>query len=156
MKYGDFLDMFCKNAWQSTGKELELNVYTATFLIVEDINVYAYVSENSNSIYLDENIGVSFLRVKYDDEDVYTDPLGYGDIKWLLEAFDVAEENLLEVGIPFIPSYEFHGKNKKEKEKKNKELRKKLNVEAYEEECWKRLNERIDALLNKKKEDRKA
>lgn len=153
MKQINFFNMFCRNAWKFVAGDYDkLQIYTATFCIEYNIKVYAYVAEDSSSIDREGHIGVYFLEVKYEDEDVYNDPMGTCELEWLLEAFEVAEENLLNVGIPFVPSYKFRGNNKEEKEIRNNEIRKKLNIEDFEKECWEIINQKREAIKNKTEE----
>lgn len=155
MIYIDFYNTFTHNAWRFTGIENNLRIYTAIFMIKNNAKVYAYVSEDSYSIDFDGYVGVSFLRAEYENEDGSMDlPWEDGEIEGLLSSMDYAEENLLKIGVPFTSDYEFHGNNKEEKKKRNEALKKKLNIEAYEKECWEECLEREEEERKKRESEK--
>ena len=50
----------------------------------------------------------------------------------MLRAIELAEDNLLAIGMPFTPDYQFHGRNKANKKRRNDKLRRLYNLEEKE------------------------
>ena len=68
-------------------------------------------------------------------------------------ALEQAEDNLLTLEIPFDEHYEFHGKNKANKKRRNDAIRRRLDMETKEnvlEEKWKKEREQENEKRSKR------
>lgn len=141
----DFYTMFGKNGWapepQSESFPI-LDIFSATFTVSYRMSVYAFVSINSFGLDAIDHIGVAWLQVKFQDTD-NAGELTYYNATEIQKTIECAEDNLLKLGIPFVEHYEFHGKNKVNKKRRNDSLIRKLDVKAYEDECRKFASERV-------------
>lgn len=103
-------------------------VYTMEFLGEYHTLVRAVVASHSKHLCVDGHYGVLWLdAVKYECDPPYSE----NDLEDMLCALELAEENLLTIGMPFTPDYRFHG-NKANRKRRNDKLRKLYNLEELE------------------------
>ena len=140
-----FLYMFCGNGWkwnQYDGwHEDDYEKYKATFLSTYAVEVQAVVSDCYKGMNLDGHLGVLWLEVTDYPDCCRDENNGYsfGDLEDMKYGIISAEENLVKLGVPFTPDYKFHGRNKANLKRRNDATRKKLNMEHWEEEEWKKV-----------------
>ncbi len=138
------LHILCCNGWKwlrfdkdKISITTEYEQYAADFLgSAYSSTVVAIVSEYPDHLDLDGHYGVLWLEAVYENE--RNGCLSWGDMKDMMCAIDNAEENLLMCGMPFVPVYEFHGRNKANKKRKNEKLRKMYDMESIEQKDWER------------------
>lgn len=137
MKKFNCLHIFCENAWdwaQDGDKDdyEDSFIYTAEFLGEYTTKIRAVVSENSNHLRHDGHYGVLWLEVEnYECDQPYADY----HLKDMLHAIDLAEKNLLTVGMPFTPGYEFQS-NQGNRKRRNEKLRRMYGLEEMEKKDW--------------------
>lgn len=103
-------------------------VYTMEFLGTYHTLVRAVVAEHSKHLCIDGHYGVLWLdAVKYECDPPYSE----NDLEDMLCALELAEENLLTIGMPFTPDYKFHG-NAANRKRRNDKLRKLYNLDELE------------------------
>ena len=115
-----FMDSFTANAWHYLGLDNDYLLFTAEFMANYTGIVRAEVITLPEKLSLCGHFGVYSLSLQsYECEmPYYTD-----DLEDMIQLIILAEENLLRLGIPFIPDYSFHGHEIEEKKKRNWELR---------------------------------
>lgn len=94
--------------------------------------VVAIVSDMKDHLEFDGHYGVLWLEVVYEND--RNGCYSYGDLYDMQTAIENAEENLLLIGMPFVPEYIFHGRNVANKRRRNEKLRKLYDLEALEKE----------------------
>ena len=99
---------------------------TVTAHIVTDISGFKHFA----------HLGVSWLEGKYEYQE---QPLGYTELEDMIYALENAEDNLLALEIPFDGKYEFHGKNKANKKRRNDAIRRRMDIQAQEDALRERL-----------------
>ena len=141
LSYNDIGLILGRNGWiRNAEVEEELDFgyhfYDITLLSRDYyVTVRAWVGEHYEAIDLSGHYGVcTFEIVKYE----YDPPFGETNLTDMLYAMEVAEDNLLFLGIPFCPNYRFHGSNVANKRRRNKALRKKFNLLSDEREAFRR------------------
>ena len=91
--------------------------------------VRAVVASHSRHLCIDGHYGVLWLDVaKYENNPPYEEHA----LTDMITAIGYAEDNLLAIGMPFTPDYDFHGRNKANKKRRNDALRRKYNLEELE------------------------
>lgn len=128
-----------KNGWEllAPGSKETLiddySAYRARFLGKNYTStVYAIVSAYKKDLELDGHYGVLWLEASYE----YKQPaFTWNDLEDMEEAIRAAEENLLNIGMPFSKTYRFHGEDKLKMESRNEELRRLYNLDELEEEA---------------------
>ncbi len=131
--HGYSWNRFTHNGWKWE-KEMSLDqtdydVFSMTFLVTYEVKVYACVSRVSGHLDLDGHYGVMWLEAEYE----YDRPHSKSELDEMVVGMSYAEDNLLLIGVPFVPDYKFIS-NETEKDIINTELRNKLNLEKQEEE----------------------
>jgi len=106
--------------------------YTLTILgSIYHSTVRAVVASHSKHLNINGHYGVLWLDVaKYETEPPYSETA----LKDMITAIEYAEDNLLKIGMPFSPYYEFHGRNKANSKRRNDKLRKLYNLDELESE----------------------
>lgn len=143
----DPLHILCGNGWRwlCYDKDLlstttEYTQYAAEFLGRSyRSTVVAIISNIPEHLDLNGHYGVLWLEAVYENE--REGCLSYDDMEDMQSAICVAEENLLRIGMPFTPDYEFHSRNKANMRRRNDALRRLYNMDEIEErdyECGKR------------------
>ena len=131
--YGYLWNRMASNGWcwekERNIKEDDYAIYSMTFLVTYDVKIYACISSNSKHLCNDGHYGVMWLEAEYE----YDRPHSKSELDEMIVAMKFAEDNLLLIGVPFVPNYKFIG-NETEKTIINMELRDKLNLEKQEEE----------------------
>ena len=121
--------------WKHDADNDDYTTYVMTFLsIMYNVTCYAAVSEFSQNLSLDGHYGVLWLEFEYENNH---HPATESDIKDMLYGFEIAENNLLNCGVPFTADYKFHGKNRANMKRKNDALRRKLRLDELEERDYK-------------------
>lgn len=107
----------------------EFECYTMRFLgDFYHTTIRACVATQEKHLCNDGHYGVLWLEaVEYENGPMYTE----NDLLDMLSAFEVAEDNLLRIGIPFTPEYQFHG-DKENKKQENEKLREKYQLPELE------------------------
>lgn len=107
-------------------------VYTMDFLGEYHTTVRVVVSEFSKHLVVDGHYGVLWIdAAKYECSPPYSER----DLNDMIYAIEMAEENLLKIGMPFTPDYKFHG-NKANRKRRNDKLRKLYNLDELEKKGW--------------------
>lgn len=134
MKKFNTLKIFCENAWDwSQDGDIDdyedSFIYTAEFLGEYTTKIRAIVSANINHLRRhDGHYGILWLEVEsYECEPPYFDD----HLKDMLHVIDIAEKNLLAIGMPFTPEYEFHS-NKGNRKRRNEKLRRMYGLDERE------------------------
>ena len=105
--------------------------YTLDILGEYTSKVRAVVSSHDKHLCVDGHFGVLWLDiVEYECKPPYSS----GSLEDMQFAIELAEDNLLTIGMPFTPGYEFHG-NIEEKVKVNNELREFYNLNELEKKA---------------------
>lgn len=113
----------------------EYTQYAAEFLgNIYSSTVVAIISDQADHLDLNGHYGVLWLEAIYENE--RNGCFSYGDLEDMQSAIVVAEENLLRIGMPFVPDYIFHGRNKANNKRRNDKLRKMYNLEEKEKADW--------------------
>lgn len=133
------LSILCQNGW-------EWHQYNTDWLIkmddTEDYHQYtltvlghsyhtivrAVVAAHSKHLRCDGHYGVLWLdAAKYENNPPYEE----NALTDMLTAIEYAEDNLLKIGMPFIPDYRWHG-NAYNKRRRNEKLRRLYNLDELE------------------------
>lgn len=131
------LHIMCGNGWKwhcydsdpLCDSSNETQSYTMSFLGVYSTLVRAVVSAHSKHLGIDGHYGVLWLEVaKYECDPPYSE----SDLKDMIYALRLAEENLLKIGMPFTPDFNFHG-NKANRRRRNEKLRRLYGLSELEE-----------------------
>lgn len=102
------------------------NLYSST--------VVAIVSAHPQDLSLDGHYGVLWLEAKYEND--RNGCYSWGDMEDMMSAIENAEENLLMIGMPFTEDYEFHGRNRANKKRRNDKLRRIYALTEKERNDW--------------------
>lgn len=127
------LHRLCGNGWkwEKNPDNDDWETYSLTFLSdVYDVTCYAIISEYSQHLCNDGHYGVMWLEMDYENNSHHCCE---SDLMDMLHGMAYAEDNLLRCGVPFVPHYPFHGKNRANKKRRNDALRRKLNLAQLEE-----------------------
>ena len=118
-------------------KRCECKLYEMTFSSLGyDVTVRTWISVSDEGIELEGHYGVcTFEVVKCED---YEFPFSPHEIKAMNYAIELAEEKLIEIGIPFSPDYRFSELFTTGKLDRNYMLRKKYKLLQDEREAWRR------------------
>ena len=124
----------------STGEEDALLIeYRATFTgMYYESEVAALVSENDDSLLEFNFFGVTRLEAYYKPDPPYE----WYELQDAQKAIELAEDNLLRIGMPFDPDFSFRGRNKMNKIRRNLALRKKYGLPEYETKRLEKLDGR--------------
>ena len=131
------LVILCRNGWEwdttdDDWADKDYLVYTNTFLGMYDAKVHAIVAASSKDLCHDGHYGVLWLEVSdYECEPPYV----VEALKDMLSVIDIAEKNLLLIGMPFTPDYEFMS-NKANRKRRNEKLRRLYGLEEMEKEDY--------------------
>lgn len=125
-----FFYAFVANGWEDMHTDDDESTYKLRIAVCHNNYVYAKVSTNKNGYHAHCDYGVEWLEHEYEYAD---NSLGYGDIDVILKDMEMAEENLLTLGIPFSADYKFHGKNKANKKRMNAKIRRVWELEVKNE-----------------------
>ena len=143
MKEYNPLNILCQNGWKwhyhPNDKIMQLkgfnsmnddyDLYTMSFLGNYKTKILACVSAHEKHLCNDGHYGVLWLEVvKYECKRPYC----YSDLEDMMYALELAEDNLLRIGMPFVPDYDFHGEKAKDKAEVNKALRIMYDLDAKE------------------------
>lgn len=112
-------------------REEQESLYEITLLEEYECTVTAHVITDSYQLNINGEYGVMWFDVQHE----YADTNGYSwsELDEMTSAIIDAEDNLLAIGIPFEEKYEFHGKNRANKKRKNDALIRKLGLKAKAE-----------------------
>jgi len=92
--------------------------------------VRAVVAAHSKHLVVDGHYGVLWLdAAQYECSPPYSE----NDLEDMMCAIELAEENLLKIGMPFTPDYKFHG-NKANRRRRNDKLRRLYNLDELEKQ----------------------
>jgi hypothetical protein len=101
--------------------------------------VAALVSENDDGLWEYSHYGVVRLEVFCSPRPPYE----WYELEDAQVAIELAEDNLLRIGMPFEPDFVFHGRNKANQVRRNLALRKKYGMDAIEKEKLKQLSKEV-------------
>lgn len=140
MKRYDPLHILCQNGWQwhtyiddpvlpASIADDEYFQYTLDVLGWYTTTVRAVVAEYDKHMVIDGHLGVLWIDVvKYENDPPYSE----NDLEDMIWALELAEDNLIKIGMPFTPDYKFRGRNKANKKRRNDTLRKMYGMEELE------------------------
>ena len=153
-----FWRVFHSNGWSvkfaedfsSQNREERESLYEITLLESYEVTITAHVITDSYQLNINGEYGVMWLNAKHE----YNDEEGYSweELDEMQMAIIDAEDNLLKIGIPFKKGYEFHGRNKANKKRRNDALIRKLNIAEKNEEDWKEYKESMKKYEERKKQ----
>lgn len=123
--------------WDSDDEREDCFVYKAKFLGMYTTTISAFISSNSNHLHHFGNYGVLWLAGEYESDL----PYGASDMEDMIHAIDLAEKNLLLIGMPFTPDYKFQSNNGNRR-RRNDKLRKMYGLEEKENEDSQKNRER--------------
>lgn len=134
------LHILSRNGWEwlcyekdMLSTSTEYTQYKAVFLgNAYSSTVVAIISNIPDHLSLDGHYGVLWLEAIYEND--REGCLSFDDMKDMQQAIIYAEENLLKIGMPFVPDYEFHGRNAANKKRRNDKLRRIYDMERLESE----------------------
>ncbi len=133
MKFSDrtafdnkIFDYLTKTGWEKCDRDYDCAIYSIRILEGYYTKVYAVISVDEEGISIDGDLGVRFLEGEYEYKDR---ALCEDDLKCIEGALWTAEDLLLTIGVPFVRDFQFHGKDKANKAKRNLKLRKEWNIE---------------------------
>ena len=159
----DLAYMFWSNGWKSEFEKARdftedgifpiYSVYSSVFTSEWEMDVYVYVSSSYLGVNSEGYIGVSWIAVNYNKEDRDDTEFAWEDAMNFQATIEMVEDHLLKIGIPFVSSYRFHGKNRANKKRRNDSLIRKLDVKAYEDECWKEIRKENEKKFGKIREE---
>ena len=125
------------NGWQWINEDAsDYSTFKMTILVTYNVYIYARVSMHSQHLSLDGHYGVLWLEAEYEYNDR---PLSYTELDEMIYAIQKAEENLVNIGMPFTEDYKFHADTNRMNERltaRNKTTRKRLNLEQQENNDW--------------------
>lgn len=134
------LHILCRNGWKWHSllsdplceDNDEYFCYTNTFLGLYSTKIRACVSTHIKHLCIDGHYGVLWLEaVEYENDP----PHSAHDLEDMLYAIELAEDHLLKIGMPFTADYEFRGRNKANKKRRNDKLRRLYNLDELEKEA---------------------
>lgn len=141
----DPLNILCHNGWEwhlyiddwliqmDHQEPTEDEYYQYTLVVMGhsyNSTVRAVVAAHSRHLIIDGHYGVLWLDVaKYENDPPYE----MNALTDMIRAIEYAEDNLLNIGMPFTPDYRFH-KNAYNKKLRNDKLRRRYNLDALEKE----------------------
>jgi len=139
-KHFDVLHILERNGWkwlcydnEKLSSTTEYTQYKADFLgNGYSSTVVAIISNIEEHLQLDGHFGILWLEAIYENE--RDGCLSYEDMEDMQQAIIYAEENLLRIGMPFTPDYDFHGGNVANKRRRNDKLRRMYDLERLESE----------------------
>lgn len=153
-----FWRVFHSNGWSvkfvegfsSKNREEQESLYEITLLEEYQCTVTAHVITDSYQLGINGEYGVMWLNATYEyiDEDGYS----WNELDEMQTAIIDAEDNLLKIGIPFEKNYEFHGKNKANKKRRNDALIRKLNIAEKSKKDFEEYKETMKKYEERKKQ----
>lgn len=143
-------DLFLRNGWKHESEKTANNDYESSFY---SLNITIDFITTVTAEFLSDwrglshcgYLGIVALTANYE----FKEDLLFEELEDIMAALDHAENNLLNNGIPFVKSYEFHGKNKKQKALMNQRIRKRMHIEEIEAEAEKIRSREEEKKLNK-------
>lgn len=147
LSYRDFGTILERNGWKENEEteDVKNTHYYEMTLLSNNYNttVRIWISESKETNDINGRYGV--WEIEISDYEYPKFPFDESALKDMLYAIELAENNLLTIGIPFSPTYRFHGRNAANKKRRNKTLRKKFNLLQDERESYRRaLSKRRD------------
>lgn len=134
-----FYKRLTQNGWNYQAGDGDFTQFQMTITAGYDYKCTAHVVRAPRELYEGGNYGVQFIEVEcLDFDNSYTKAA----IEDMLLAIELAENNLLLIGIPFDIDYEFTGNNAGRKSRRNFKLRLEWKLEEIEREGGKRNAER--------------
>ncbi len=149
----DIQKMMWAHGWLPLDDELPLDNQLCQYkksIIAKEYETLciAEVCEDSEGMNLSGEFGILWIECIY-SEHYATLPYTYNDLYDMLAAMEMAEDDLLVIGIPFCARYQFHGRNAANKKRRNDALRRKYQCDEIEKELnnqrvqkWKQEQER--------------
>lgn len=134
----DIYRLLTENGWKwlryDGWNERDTFCFKASFTGYYEYEILASVACSKVHLNLDGHFGVLWLEVIGAPDqtfDKYNGPT-YEDMSYMQKCIEYAEVNLVRCGVPFSPSYRFHGKNKANLKRRNDATRRKLGLDEYE------------------------
>lgn len=152
-----FWRVFHSNGWSvkfaedfsSQNREEHESLYEITLLEEYQCTVTAHVITDSYQLSINGEYGVMWLNVRYEyDEE---EGRSWNELEEMQMAIIDAEDNLLAIGIPFEEKYEFHGKNRANKKRRNDALIRKLDLKAKADHDWEEYKAKMKEYEEKRK-----
>ena len=152
-----FWRVFHSNGWSvrlpeglsAQTREEHESLYEITLLENYECTVTAHVITDSYQLGINGEYGVMWLNVQY--EYIEDEGHSWNELEEMQAAIIDAEDNCLAIGIPFEENYEFHGKNRANKKRRNDALIRKLDLKAKADHDWQEYREKMKEYEEKKK-----
>lgn len=93
--------------------------------------IVALVSDHPDQLNYDGHYGILWLEARYENE--RNECYSFEDMEDMQTAIIFAEANLLKIGMPFTPTYCFHGKDVANKKRRNDKLRRLYRLKEKEQ-----------------------
>ena len=154
-----FWRVFHSNGWSHQfPKDFEKDktredLYVMTLLEEYECTVTAHVITDAQSLDITGQYGVMWINVNYEYQD--DDGHSWGELSEMQSAIIDAEDNLVKIGIPFVDDYDFHGKNRANKKRKNDALIRKLNLKEKADKDREQYKETMKKYEEQRKEREK-
>ena len=134
-------EIFYRNGWEPAYSNYDTDQYgfvTHELTFGPSVRCRACVSCTSKGYEFIEQLGVGAITiVSVDGKANFVNPdeglSTMGILDHINAALEMAEENLLLIGVPFTNEYGFHGRKPREKSRRNKTLRRAYALDELEE-----------------------
>lgn len=128
------IDIMTQNGWKYIGhRENVGEQYQMTFLSEYDVGIIASVAESWMDVRIAGSLGVLELDVGNYECDM---PYMRDELYWMIDALNMAEDNLIKIGMPFTSGYRFSGRNAANNARRNQKLRRIFDLNELEEKAW--------------------
>lgn len=130
-----FFYKLTQNGWlpnSLTRDDMNMSLYSLTLIAKNyESKCIAYVSDRKDSVHAQGHLGVAWIEIEYEYDDR---PYSYSDICDMKRAIELAELNLLKIGVPFCDNRDFHGTQEEIEEKiaLNNKLREEWKLDELE------------------------
>lgn len=124
-----FFNTFTKNGWSlGIGDADDYSNYHMTIVADYNCECYARAATRKSQLSSNGHYGVAWIEVSYESEVPYSEY----ELKNMLYAIELAENNLLTIGIPFCPDYTFMGRDAANKSRRNRRIRREWELDEKE------------------------
>lgn len=130
----NFMNILTSNGWKFCGIDTNhdnVEYYELTVLPEYEATIRAEVSDSWKSIIQTGYHGVLSLELSEYEIDM---PYSLKDLDDMETGLMMAEDNLSLIGMVFAGNYDFHGRNRANKKRRNDALRRKYHMDEWEKE----------------------
>ncbi len=143
LSYENLGSKLLDNGWRPSRdlKYAEVHVcrlYEMTIPSVFCATIRVWLSDSHRALKAHGAYGI--IRLEVSKYPIRSLPFEDYDVDSLMEAIELAEDNLLAIGVPFASRRKFHGSNAANKRRRNETLRKKFNLDENEKADMERMN----------------